>query len=54
MSGQFHAPADLLRRKDAPVPICVPQGLSGPCGEEKNILPLSGVDPESSVVQPVS
>jgi hypothetical protein len=48
VSGQLHAPAALPRGKSPRHPLGVglgePQSRSGRCGEERNVLPLPGIE----------
>jgi hypothetical protein len=50
MSGHVHILAALTLGKEPPRTHCIggwvgPQSRSGRCGEEKNLLPLPGVEP---------
>jgi hypothetical protein len=45
-SGQFLTPLPLYPPGKSPrYPVGEPQGQSGHCGEEKNLLPLAGIEP---------
>jgi hypothetical protein len=49
VSGQRHAPAALYpRAKDPRYPLGGPQSRSGHKGYRKNLLPLPGIEPQSS------
>jgi hypothetical protein len=45
MSGQFHTPAAVPLGKEPPVPIG-PQSTPGSCGEENNLFPMTGIEPQ--------
>jgi hypothetical protein len=55
VSGQFHAPAAFSSEKEPPIPLGRrlggPQSRSGSCGEEKNLLPLPGLESLPSSMQ---
>jgi hypothetical protein len=53
VSAELHAPTALPMVKELPVPIGF-QSLPGRCGEEKNLLPLPGIEPNSLVIQSVA
>lgn len=53
VSEQLHVPAALRLGKEPPVPIgkeCVPQNLSGRCGEEKHLNHAGNRTPASQSV----
>jgi hypothetical protein len=58
VSGQFHAPAALLRGEQPRYPLDRrlggPHSRSGRCEDEKNLLPLPESNLDSSVVQSVA
>jgi hypothetical protein len=58
VSGQLHGPATLPLEKEPQVPLDRrlggPQSQFGRCGEERNLLPLLGIEPRPSSLLPIA